>query len=342
MDITELEELIDSDVTAENNEEPVGTSTLIPDPSDSQIELLLLQLSQGYLKIYSIVPYAAEHNVTVTDDAGNLTTYYTVANPLLLRIKRAAEQYAASQGAGVSPNSASLEFDETTSRFNGAIWYNKITEQNIILAGLGGIGSWTAVLLGRMKPALLGLYDPDVVERSNMSGQLFGASEIGYSKAVSMRKIVCWLSDYFPKALDIRYGWSSPAADIMICGFDNMESRQLFYKKWKAHVRGSEDKKKCLFIDGRLAAESLQVFAITGDDTRAMELYEEKWLFNDSEAEATVCSYKQTSFMSNMIASIITNIFVNFVANQCDPPFPREVPFFTEYDAATMFLKIES
>jgi hypothetical protein len=341
MDITELEELIDSDITAESNEEPTGIYAPIPYPSTTQSDLLVSQLSQGYLKIHSIEPYERDYKVIVTDDTGNFTAYI-VAYSLLLRIKEATEQYAASQGAGVSPNSASLEFDETTSRFNGAIWYDKITNQHIILAGLGGIGSWTALLLGRMKPALLALYDPDVVERSNMSGQLYGVSEIGYSKAASIRKIVNWLSDYFPSALDMRYTGTSPARDVMICGFDNMESRQLFYKKWKAHVSGSEDKKKCLFIDGRLAAESLQVFAITGDDTRSMKLYEEKWLFDDSEAEATVCSYKQTSFMANMIASIITNIFVNFVANQCDPPFPREVPFFTEYDAATMFLKIES
>ena len=218
MDITELEELIDSDITAGSNEEPTVIYALIPYPSTTQSDLLVSQLSQGYLKIHSIEPYERDYKVIVTDDTGNLTAYI-VAYSLLLRIKEATEQYAASQGAGVSPNSASLEFDETTSRFNGAIWYDKITTQHIILAGLGGIGSWTALLLGRMKPALLALYDHDVVERSNMSGQLYGASEIGYSKAASIRKIVSWLSDYFPSALDMRYSGASPVRDVMICGF---------------------------------------------------------------------------------------------------------------------------
>lgn len=90
-----------------------------------------------------------------------------------------------------------------------------------------------------------------------------------------------------------------------------------------------------------MAAEEFQVFAIKGDDKRAMEIYEEEWLFDDSEAEETLCSYKQTTFMANMIGSVMVNLFVNFVANECDPVFPRDVPFLTTYDASTMYFKVE-
>lgn len=37
-------------------------------------------------------------------------------------------------------NSGSLLVDESTSRFSSAIWYQKIQEKIIILAGVGGIG----------------------------------------------------------------------------------------------------------------------------------------------------------------------------------------------------------
>ena len=131
----------------------------------------------------------------------------------------------------------------------------------------------------------------------------------------------------------------------MICGFDNMAARSTFYEKWKQKVlsypAGSDNRKKCLFIDGRLAAEEFQVLSIQGDDERAMVEYENKWLFSDSEAEETICSYKQTTFMANMIASVMVNVFVNFVANQCGPIIDRDVPFFISYDASTMFTKVE-
>ena len=61
-------------------------------------------------------------------------------------------------------NSGALFVSETTSRFSSAIWFEKIQSKTIILAGLGGIGSWVALLLARMSPACLCLYDNDIVE----------------------------------------------------------------------------------------------------------------------------------------------------------------------------------
>lgn len=40
----------------------------------------------------------------------------------------------------VPENSGSILVQETTSRFSGAIWYEKVKEKTIVLAGLGGIG----------------------------------------------------------------------------------------------------------------------------------------------------------------------------------------------------------
>ena len=81
------------------------------------------------------------------------------------------------------------------------------------------------------------------------------------------------------------------------------------------------------------------MLSIQGNDERAIKEYEEKWLFSDAEAEETICSYKQTTFMANMIASVMVNVFVNFVANMCNPIIDRDVPFFISYNAETMFTK---
>ena len=63
---------------------------------------------------------------------------------------------------------------------------------------------------------------------------------------------------------------------------------------------------------------------------------------DDEEAEEAPCSYKQTSFCASMIGSLITNLYVNFCANRCNPLIERSLPFITEYNAETMFLKVES
>lgn len=243
-------------------------------------------------------------------------------------------------------NSQTITVDETTSRFSGAIWYEEIQKQIVTLAGVGGVGSYLGFLLGRLKPQRLIIYDPDRVETVNMSGQLYGQTDVGSFKSVALSDMIRNYANYNNiVALNDRFDADSEATDIMICGFDNMEARKVFYERWKQRVlsypTGSNDRKKCLFIDGRLAAEEFQVLSIQGNDDRAMKEYEDKWLFNDVEAEETICSYKQTTFMANMIASVMVNIFVNFIANQCNPIIDRDVPFFISYDASTMFTKVE-
>lgn len=243
-------------------------------------------------------------------------------------------------------NSQTITIDETTSRFSGAIWYEEIQKQTVTLAGVGGIGSYVGFLLSRLKPNRLIIYDPDRVETVNMSGQLYGQTDVGRHKCAALADMVMNYANYYNiVALDQRFEDGSDATDIMICGFDNMTARRTFYEKWKQRVlsypAGSDNRKKCLFIDGRLAAEEFQVLSIQGDDERAMAAYEDKWLFSDAEAEETICSYKQTTFMANMIASVMVNVFVNFIANQCGPIIDRDVPFFISYDASTMFTKVE-
>lgn len=242
-------------------------------------------------------------------------------------------------------NSGSLLVDESTSRFSSAIWYEAIQKKTILLAGCGGIGSYCAFLLARMKPTALFIYDPDIVETVNMSGQLYSGEDIGNHKVSALSGMIskyCSYNSIF--AIPERFDDSSEASDIMICGFDNMAARKIFFNKWLGHVRSKSEVERanCLYVDGRLAAEEFQVLCIKGDDEFNINRYEKEFLFSDAEADATVCSYKQTTFMANMIASVMVNLFVNFVANQCKPLIERDLPFYTTYSAETMYYKTEA
>ena len=78
-----------------------------------------------------------------------------------------------------------------------------------------------------------------------------------------------------------------------------------------------QEKREYLLIDGRLAAEEFQVLCLRGDDTFNIQRYMDEFLFSSAEAEESICCRKQTnSFISNMIASVMVNLFVNFVANR--------------------------
>lgn len=244
----------------------------------------------------------------------------------------------------IPSNSESLLISEETSRFSSAIWFNKIQEQDILLAGVGGIGSFVGFLLSRMHPRTIRLYDGDSVEIGNLSGQLYSTESINNRKVDALAEIMGLFSNYYNiYTYSERFTEDCTPYKIMICGFDNMSARRTFYESWKGLVGNlaDEDKENCLYIDGRLAAEEFQVLCIQGNDTYHMNKYEHEWLFSDEEAEATQCSYKQTSFCANMIASVMVNLLVNFIANKCNPLIERAVPFFTYYDASQMFVKEE-
>jgi pyoverdine/dityrosine biosynthesis protein Dit1 len=92
-----------------------------------------------------------------------------------------------------------------------------------------------------------------------------------------------------------------------------------------------------LFIDGRLNAEKFQVISITGEDYYNMKKYIKEFLFADTAVTDALCSYKQTTYCAAMIASLMCNVFVNFMCNSD----ARPVIFFQEYDAEIMSLKQE-
>lgn len=244
----------------------------------------------------------------------------------------------------ITPNSGSTTIAEHTSRFSSATWFEEIQKKVIILAGLGGIGSYVAFLLARMQPRSIFLYDDDVVEAANMSGQLYSTGDIDEYKVDAIASMIEMYANYNSVcAIREKFTANCEAADIMICGFDNMTARADFFYAWREHVRTKteEEERHCLFIDGRLSAEYFQVYCIMGDDVNSINDYQEHCLFTDEEADETVCSYKQTTYMANMIGSIMVNLFTNFVANEVAGAPIRELPFFTEYDGNSMILKIE-
>jgi hypothetical protein len=193
-----------------------------------------------------------------------------------------------------------------------------------------------------MRPASLVLYDDDVVETVNMAGQLYARNDVGKSKVVAILDMITAytnMTNVF--AIKDRFTPQSEPGDIMLCGFDNMLARRDFFESWKNHVlsKPEEERKNCLYMDGRLSIDTLQVFCLTGTDTFNMDRYIKEFFFSDAEADYTICSLKQTTYLACMIGSIMTNLFTNFCANLLDPVIPFDLPFFTEYDAQNMIFK---
>lgn len=232
--------------------------------------------------------------------------------------------------------------EDNTTRFKALSWVELMHNQKIMLAGLGGIGSNLVILLGRLNPAWITIFDNDKIEEVNIAGQLYSMNDLGQYKSYICGQLLTRYSKCFSyDAITRAYTIEERTAPVMICGFDNMAARRIYFNNWLKDNKGN---KEAFFQDGRLLAEEYQIISFSGDDEKSIKRYKDKFLFSDDKVEPVPCTSKQTSFMAQRIAADMCNIFVNFVDNLAHPdsPLPREVPFFVSYNGGLMFEKFEA
>lgn len=243
----------------------------------------------------------------------------------------------------------------STLRFSSASWFEDIKSIKITLIGAGGIGSWTALLLSRLSPFNLTVCDYDFIEPENLAGQLYASHQAGLLKTIAMSHILEQFTNNEHttyQCINGRLGenltlFDISNAHILITGLDNMSSRKKAFDIFTKEI-GFLRYKTQFLIDGRLSADKFQIFCIHINDKEKIDLYKKEYLFSDEEAEPTVCTYKQTSHMASMIASLIANIVIKctlYIKSIEKGDYEGEVlnkpPFYTSYDSDKMILKTE-
>lgn len=354
MEISDIEDalrLIEEGASRVQHSQTANTATAEPEAvalSDADITSILEDNG------YTVPQQEVEHPLTSAPEGareregGGVNTVASeepAATPSIEPVEETPAEEANPSEDFIPLNSPTLLMDDTTARFSGAEWYNEIKKARIIIAGVGGIGSNLCFQISRMTPEVIALYDPDTVEAVNMAGQLFGFEDVGVAKVTAIARMVKRYANIHQIfAIQEPFTSNTKAGDIMMCGFDSMAARKMFFTAWEKHVREKpeSEKAKCLYLDGRLSMDTLQILCIRGDDTYNIRRYREEFLFPDREAAATVCSMKQTTYLACMIGSLMTNLFTNFVANTINPIIPYDLPFFTEYDAHNMLFRTEN
>lgn len=226
---------------------------------------------------------------------------------------------------------------EVTQRFSAAPWFDKVKDLKIAIIGLGGIGSYAAYALSRFRPERITLVDMDIIEAVNLSGQMYKRSDMGLFKTEALSFLLGEFSQYSADTRSVRIQDASGLInehDIIVCGFDDMDARKYVWDVFRSS--GSK-----LLIDGRMNAEFYQLICVDKDNISAINRYGTDWLFRNEEAEQTICSFKQTSFVGMQIGGMIGSLVANYAYNLCENPIARPVPFLTEFNSASMYLNIE-
>lgn len=178
---------------------------------------------------------------------------------------------------------------------------------------MGAIGSHLAEMLAKLGAARLTLIDPDEVDTVNLGVQGFYEAEVGEQKtaAVSRRlraissevQVTTWAEAYRPELIE-------EGAAVFSC-VDSMRVRRQIFRHYRERSWG-------LFLDGRMAAESLRVFCIERS-AGALALYEAS-LFPGREAHREGCTARATIYCAALAAALLCAQFKKWVMGQAPEP----------------------
>lgn len=238
-------------------------------------------------------------------------------------------------------DNVNLESFQKHQRFKDADWYEYLKNKSVVIGGAGGIGSWVALFLSRIGCNLY-VYDDDRFGPENMSGQFVSSRHQGESKVKALYDLIKDFSGEYITPMNYKFNSNKAVSEITISAFDNMKARKDMFNVWKNNLNFSDaDKDTYLFVDGRLLAQSYQIFIVQGNRPEQIKRFEEEFLFNDNEVEPVSCTLKQTSHAAAGIASHMTGFIANFATNRSLGMEICNVPFLFEYITEPNFTKSE-
>ena len=192
---------------------------------------------------------------------------------------------------------------------------DKMNDYVYHILGCGAIGSSAAIQLCRMGAEVFNIYDFDVVEEANIGVSEYNQYDIGRTKVKALEKHLEHINPnvtvYLNNERFKHYAPTGNSRDIVILGFDSMESRLEAVTIMCDKSIPKEYKPKCI-IDGRMGAEHYQQYIISQP---TLSKYKKFWYTDESGSEEP-CNAKATSYCSNMSGSFIANAVRKIVMKQ--------------------------
>ena len=196
---------------------------------------------------------------------------------------------------------------------------DNLNEFNYHILGCGAIGSAAALQLVRMGAENFVLHDNDTVDTANIGVSQYTLHDLDHSKVITLESHLKDINDDIEvMCVDELFGnyMYMNNNDIIILGFDNMQSRLDAVKalsKWKGV-------KPYALIDGRMGAEHYQQYVFIKPKLKEYLKY---W-YSDEDGSEEVCNMKATSYCSNMAGSFVANAIRKVVKKQ---PYEEFVSF---------------
>jgi len=185
-------------------------------------------------------------------------------------------------------------------RQHGILPQKDMDDLETTIIGVGGIGSWLALALGKMGLPSFRIYDADIVEAPNIPTQAFRLEDEGKGKVQAMQEILIAFTGCSITAIPEHFAGQERLKGIVICAVDKMDTR---IDIWQKFVRFNP--MISLYVEARMGAEELRVYSLKPTDPDLVHRYEGN-LYPSSEAFQAPCTEKSIAYTVFTSAGIIS------------------------------------
>jgi molybdopterin/thiamine biosynthesis adenylyltransferase len=186
------------------------------------------------------------------------------------------------------------------------------TNANILIVGVGGIGSWVAEGLARLGISQMTLVDPDTIEAHNLPTQRYHEKAVGGYKALEMARSLSYFPCEFTPIIAKFVPHLVKGFDIVISAVDNMATRKEIYDACVAYNIP-------FFVDGRIGRTSIGVHTVTAHP--ASRKFYEEFLFTDDQAQDTGCTERAIIDVAFLVSGLMVGMVRKYLTGL---PTPRQ------------------
>lgn len=177
----------------------------------------------------------------------------------------------------------------------------------VMVIGLGGIGSALVYPLSIMGFRSIIGFDDDVLEEHNLSTTMYQGSALGRPKAEAARDVIraFGTDETRPDMMARKFEKGMRASPKTIVCTDNMLSRKIVYEEWRRL-----DSRQA-FVDIRMGALSVVVVTMTKDNDTYMDYWQDDKSITDDP-----CTMKHTIFTAEIAAGLGVNQLFSAISNR--------------------------
>ena len=186
----------------------------------------------------------------------------------------------------------------------------------ITLIGVGAIGSFVSLALGKIGFTDITVFDHDKVEIHNIPNQFYPLEAVGLQKTDALASVMKSFTGMVPK-LNTSFWENGQVSEIVISCVDSMATRKEIWEKCKYNLNVK------VFIDSRMGGEVMKLYAVNPSVPADIELYE-KHLHTDANSSPIRCTAQSIMYNVLVVAGLVTAQVKKVVKNE---PYEREIIF---------------